>query len=394
VGSVVYFVGAGLTKSLALPHRPIPTMFDFVSTAANYLYDDVILTTLAELESSDPYPYARECPAAKALARVLVEPNPDRSPATRSRFAEALRRRPSESIEDILDRTGGHNANSSSHDADLRFKYAVRRLFALIGWDVEWAPLAHFLQRQLALPGAHTFVSFNYDLVLDRAIQASVRPAVDLASLYGFQIDFYIVEDPPDDRGGPWYRPAQALPWGFQGHAGERIRILKPHGSLNWLVRRARPGEASVAPAHQRERVVLPLTESGEIRYCASTSRRQEVELPDRSAMGVEPAILTPTSAKAADRQFFVRVRELEEKAIREAEEVFVLGWSIPRTDRDQECLIRGSVAERPRPFSSVTAVNYGAGVEYFERVRDVFGAGTASLHVFNAGFRDYVKRL
>lgn len=86
-------------------------------------------------------------------------------------------------------------------------------------------------------------------------------------------------------------------------------------------------------------------------------------------------------------------MRELEEKAIREVDEVFVLGWSIPRTDRDQECLIRGSVAKRSRPFSSVTAVNYGAGVEYFDRVRDIFGVGRASLHVFNAGFRDYVNR-
>jgi hypothetical protein len=36
----------------------------------------------------------------------------------------------------------------------------------------------------------------------------------------------------------------------------------------------------------------------------------------------------------------------------------------------------------------------YGEGVECFERVRDIFGVGTASLHVFNAGFRDYVNRL
>lgn len=305
--SVVYFVGAGLTKSLALPHRPIPAMFDFVSTAANYLYDDVILTTLAELENADPYPYAWESPAARALARDLVGSGADRSPAARSRFAEALKRRPSESIEDILDRTRGQNANSSSHGADVRFKYAVRSLFALIGWDVDWEPLTHFLQSQLALPGPHTFVSFNYDLVLDRAMQRCVEPDVDLASLYGFQIDFYMVEDPPalpeDDLSGGAFRPAQAWRLPSQGHTGEHIRILKPHGSLNWLVRRRSPGEASDAWVYESEPVVLPLTESGEIRYCASTSTFQHVALPDESLI-VEPAILTPTSAKAADRQF------------------------------------------------------------------------------------------
>jgi len=237
------------------------------------------------------------------------------------------------------------------------------------------------------------FVSFNYDLVLDWAIQLCAHPALDLASVYGFEIDFYMVEDPPalpeSHLSGGAFGPAQARALPAAGDAGGHIRILKPHGSLNWLVPRR-----SSAPARQREAVVLPLTEGREMRHCASTSTFQHVALPDQLPTAVEPAILPPTSAKATDRHFLLTVCELEEKAIRDSEEVFILGWSIPRTDRDQECLIRDSVAKRPRAFSNVTAVNYGAGVEYFERVREISGAGAASLHVFNAGFRDYVDRL
>lgn len=54
-----YIYRRGFTKALALPTRPIPAMFDFISTSAEYLYDDFILTTLAKLENSGPYPYSK-----------------------------------------------------------------------------------------------------------------------------------------------------------------------------------------------------------------------------------------------------------------------------------------------------------------------------------------------
>src|SRR5579863_847150 len=103
---ILYFVGAGLTKALALPTRPVPAMFDFISISAEYIDDDVILTTLAELENSEPYPYAWISAEARSLAPLLVGPNRTSDPAVRSAFARALRERPGESIEDLLDRTG------------------------------------------------------------------------------------------------------------------------------------------------------------------------------------------------------------------------------------------------------------------------------------------------
>src|SRR5215469_5721693 len=119
MGPILYFVGAGLTKSLALPTHPIPAMFDFISTASEYLSDDVILTTLAELDNSDPYPYAWESPRCRVLASGLVDRTEKRTPAMRAQFGQAVRDRPSESIEDLLDRTGGEGSNFSSQSSDL-----------------------------------------------------------------------------------------------------------------------------------------------------------------------------------------------------------------------------------------------------------------------------------
>ncbi len=95
---ILYFIGAGLTKALALPTRPVPAMFDFISTSAAYLDDEVILTTLADLENAQPYPYAWVSVEARSLAPQLVGQNRSNDPALRSAFARALRERTGESI--------------------------------------------------------------------------------------------------------------------------------------------------------------------------------------------------------------------------------------------------------------------------------------------------------
>src|ERR1035438_5577629 len=69
---MVYFIGAGLTKALALQSHPVPTMFDFIAVSAEYINDPVILTTLAELENSQPYPYLWVSDIARSLAPQLV----------------------------------------------------------------------------------------------------------------------------------------------------------------------------------------------------------------------------------------------------------------------------------------------------------------------------------
>src|ERR1035438_453123 len=184
MGTLLYFVGAGLTRSLALPDRPIPAMFDFINTAAEYLFDKVVWTALASLEIAEPYPYAWEAPLCRTLAQQLFDRNQQPPPDLQSRFRQALRDRPSESIEDLLDRTGGRASNLPSQAANLRFQYAVARIFSLIEWQVNWHALDTFLQRQFQdRTSAHTFVTFNYDLVLEHAIERCTG-RLDLLGIY------------------------------------------------------------------------------------------------------------------------------------------------------------------------------------------------------------------
>jgi hypothetical protein len=386
MSAILYFVGAGLTKSLALPTHPVPALFDFVNTASEYLHDDVVLTTLAELENAEPGVYAWESPLARRLAQQLVGRNAQRTPDLRSRFAGALRDRPGESMEDLLDRTGGDASNLSSQNADLRFQYAISRLFALIEWNVNWNPLDSFLRRQFQIQAdCHSFVSFNYDLILDRALERRAAHKLDLSTIYGFEPSGTVISDP---NGSPSQAPEMRAVC-RQSSAEIRLSLLKPHGSLNWWAR-----VLSDRPPDEVWRdgtVVVPITVAGTLRYVLSTEPHQWVQPLDGMPFLVEPVILTPRGAKKPTRQFLARIREQEEQAIRSADEVYILGWSVPRTDSDQECLIRSTVAKRAKPFRRVTVVNLRAGVDYFKRVKDIFGVESQILRVFNSGFQEFV---
>ncbi len=394
---ILYFIGAGLTKALALPTRPVPAMFDFISTSAEYVHDDVILTTLAELENSEPYPYAWVSVLARSLAPQLVGRDRSSDPAVRSAFARALRERPAESIEDLLDRTGGEG-NMSSQSADDRFRYAIRRLFTVIGWDLDWSPLISFLTRQFEQPNSsHTFVSFNYDLVLERGIQRATDANVDPTRMYGFPITLQVTGDPPpsmDDLGGGAFSglPVIELP---ARATNLELLVLKPHGSLNWLAPiRGHYAESGGDDLRQGRSVIIPLCEDGALRYLPTTNLPPWVQLANELPMTVEPVILTPRGAKKPDRQFLRVAREREEAAILEADEVHVLGWSVPRTDTDQECLIRSIVGKRSQSFQQVTVVNASAGVDYYHRVADIFGVERSAMRTHNAGFCDFVAGL
>jgi hypothetical protein len=202
-------------------------MFDFVSVLAEHLDSTVILASLSALELADLYEW--KSAEAKAIANDISGTlrRGQCPPEVRGQFRRALKNRPWESIEDLLERSftaqSNGEANWFAQQLPQKFRYAINQLFYRIGWDVNWAPLDTFLGRQLQSDHCHTFVSFNYDLLLDRAIQKCASDW-NVQRGYGFQIEYSV---DPDSR-----TTASLLP----STSGAKISILKPHGSLNWLV--------------------------------------------------------------------------------------------------------------------------------------------------------------
>jgi len=237
----------------------------------------------------------------------------------------------------------------------------------------------------------HAFISFNYDLILDRAVQR-IMPSWNPASGYGIDMPFFVEGDPPAQGDGAveWVtaEPFVSAPQG-------RARILKPHGSLNWILPYKLPYEQ--APEGLRffdGPPIIPLTPEHAIRYWPSTQDFQPVALPGEMPTAVGVCILPPSSAKRTALPFLKQTREMEGDALTEADEIVLIGWSVPATDRDQAELITAAVGSRKKPLKRLTVVNRGEHVTYFERVATLFGANPSSMSICNSGFVDFAASL
>lgn len=391
--NITYFIGAGLTKSLETSGWPVPAMWDFTSTMASYIDDDIVLTTMAELENAGLY-RGRSDVAANLAVRIVGKAA-DRSPAARAAFREALKNRSPESIEDLLERSLQLSGNPAADSAHQRFKYGISRLFCLLGWNVHWEPLDRFLHTQISRGGTrHTFVSFNYDLILDFAVQrTSVEWKPDTG--YGFNIPFYVTDDlPPTAKAAGTSDFVQAMKLAIGGTAST-VTVLKPHGSLNWLV----PYQTPYAQTPQGvkfldEPPIVPLTTSGAVRYWCSSRNFQRIALPGEMPTEIGICILPPSSAKRSELSFVKASREAECNALASADEVVVIGWSVPETDIDQAELIGRAVKRRSKPLQSLTIVNQNALPTYFDRLARLFEVDSRLLRSYNSGFVDFAAGL
>lgn len=392
MGDTCYLVGAGLSKSLELPGRPIPLMLDFVSTMAHYLDNDVILTALAELENAGVF--ATRCDEASKLAGTLVGKKADRSSQNRNRFAKCLSERLPESIEDLIERSSRVGATSPSASVKDRFLFSINQLFSIVGWNINFAPLERFLRYQLKKEGgAHTFVSFNYDLILDRAVQRARCGDWHPAEGYGFRVPFYTTEEISSGNSPGVLPRARAVPFDETGINGGRIRIFKPHGSLNWLLPFEIPyrhGEHGLV--FKPEPMVVPLEPDGVVRYWSTTADFKHIQCPGHHPHDYGIVIIPPTAAKQSDLDFLEKIKEREAEVISKCENIFVIGYSLPVTDANQELLIRSAVQRRSAGIQRLIVVNYHAAKEYFSRISELFSFPEDKLEIFNSGFAAFVS--
>ena len=382
----LHIVGAGFTKGLE-KRRQVPLMMDFVQVLARHARrDDICLMTLIGLERMGLFRH--RIPVSRRLARA---PNPKES---RGQLTTNAMRRPPESIETILTRAkrvdrylarkirktrrlSAKAITAIFSDPELRVQYAISSVFRTIGWQLNFGRLRRYLRSRCRPGSTHTFISFNYDLALEHALEIA---AVSWSPHdgYGFRFDWVAHNDPHPNHGVP----VQA----YTSSVASRIIVLKPHGSLNWFVPRRRE-DAHMPP-------VLATDGAGAVRYPVTLRPHSEVRFPTFwKPIEVTPLIVPPSDTKNTSMPLLRRLRRREETALRNADEVYVLGWSMPSSDKDQIALIKRAVSARRRAFQRVVVVNRGAKENYFRRIGEVFGVPKRSVVRYNEGLQDFLLR-
>jgi hypothetical protein len=373
----LYLAGAGLSKSLQRT-RSVPLMMDFTRVLTEFISNDVVLNTLVAMELGDVY--KRSCLDCKRLAEQIGGDVPRAPKAQRDRFAELVSSREPESIETLFERIVlKEPGNIYASSLPTYFRYAVNQVFVGIGWDLKLDVLESFLRRRFA-DGArtHVFISFNYDLVLDKCIELAADGLWQPRDGYGFEFPSYTIGDALSEH--PGYaaeeRASKELPTGTG-----RFRLIKPHGSLNWLVPQGRSGTA------EPTEMLLPLTSDLKIRYWPATQTFNYVRRPGEWPRDVKILIAPPSPQKPA----VLRQATCDEfEAIKSTDEVFVLGYSLPQTDQDQRDLVKRAVKERDAPIRRLTIVNLNECTEYFDEVQDLLEP--QETRRFNDGFVDFAS--
>jgi hypothetical protein len=387
----VYVIGAGLTKSLELPGRRVPLLNDFVSVIADYIDDDAVLTAICILETGRVFEWT--CDEWQALAQESGAGK--RTAKTREAYRTILKSRPSENIETLLQRSLTQR-NVYAQSAPQRFNFAINKVFSQIGWNLDCCPLNSFLKRQFSLENTdHTFISFNYDLVLDRSVQTQSNGQWQVQSDYGFNVDYFIDNQEASLHMGqfPEHRQGAQSFSLLQLHSltvasGEqydgRFKIIKPHGSLNWLARYEENYE------YRDDAPFLCLDTDHGITYYPLFDC-DHIELPDGSpCRGTALFVVPPTESKPAKLDFLRALRRQEHEAFQRADEAYIIGWSMPETDEDQRCLISTAIRDRDKEIEQVTVINYGAPQAYYDRIMRLFAVDRTRLRIDNAGFRSY----
>jgi hypothetical protein len=165
------------------------------------------------------------------------------------------------------------------------------------------------------------------------------------------------------------------------------IKLVKPHGSLNFIGRLVIPYGDPGPYGHpfETKEPEIPRADSGDVCYWDGGD-------PTKEPCIVPPVASKPDALKVLGLTFVDGIRDAEKRAISSADEVYIIGWSIPQTDEDQREMIRESI--RGRTLQQLVVVNRGAPPAYFFGVADLFGVDIKDMKIYTNGFCDYVEEI
>ena len=165
--------------------------------------------------------------------------------------------------------------------------------------------------KEAGLLPSTTFIGLNYDILIDRAIISETGSDPD----YGVTVE-------PEDRQA--YGPAEG--------GGQHTKLLKLHGSLNWLL----CPTCNVLFFDRYERAAVHLPEHV---HRLSCPRCQEPRVP---------LIVPPTFFKVMSCHFLQCIWRQAEERLKEADRIIFCGYSFPDADVHLKYLLKRAEMNRP----------------------------------------------
>jgi NAD-dependent SIR2 family protein deacetylase len=207
---------------------------------------------------------------------------------------------------------------------DLTVSRRMSTFIELISRTIEEALKGDVCEKHKALADLidqnDTVISYNYDLLIDKALRSKTKLTDE-----GYRLSFYRTY-----QDGGWSRPDSE---------GSSVSLLKLHGSLNWL--RCRICDSVLL--WRSEKVSIWPTVS--CPKCGAQGETMERVL-------IPPLLVKDYGEPAINYLWFEAVG-----ALHRADEIIVIGYSLPPTDFASETLLLSGLGQR-RKEVPVTIVN------------------------------------
>jgi hypothetical protein len=261
------------------------------------------------------------------------------------------------------------NGRRSLIDLRQSLEYIV---FALLDYKLKRLTHNHYrdLLGKLYQPGGcdPNVISLNYDIIADNALIRLSGKGGRFPD-YGCEISTRAYNAPPEYYG----------------------RLLKIHGSLNWLY----------CPGCHRLDIGVSESQRGTVKVLDklySESRLKEKYRCKGSpcpecGVFVRPILITPTHRKDYRNPHIARIWHQAERMLREADHVIFVGYSLPDDDVEVIYLLKRGIIKNGRRVTVVEYDEKGRGLKEHPvgaRYHSLFG----KVEWCNSGFADYISKL
>lgn len=295
---IVYIVGTGVSKSI---DSGVPVMNDFFEKAIELIDENVALLAFSAAERARAFPHDPEienlgikmgvieeflynnqdCPLKDKLERELID--------TMRQYKDSFladEKRKKANMEDVFSKIEAYiDKNEDANDTYVRLQFLINRLFNKLDKQLETKfldaahlDLGEYVKNTDGLE--HIFISFNYDLWLEKALfKKGIWHPMDGHGTYLFR--YYLKPEDDDleslEPNGKVRVSSKFIP--IKEFSKEcqksRVKVLKPHGSLAWRFGKE-PGEGAVLVESEEN---LCVTYNGTWRYPPVQNSDKKTEL-------------------------------------------------------------------------------------------------------------------
>lgn len=275
-----------------------------------------------------------------------------------------------ENLEDVFDRAL-FAPNVYGQSPKHRLQASINNLFSVL--EEENRPsksiYKEFVKKILSRKNrCAVFISFNYDIMLDRALfnNSSWNPLEG----YGYKFENTVIVQKSEK-----IQLKKAL------DANGAV-LLKPHGSLCWRY------ETNLG--YDTSKLFLTVDKNG-----SPVQEKYYAKHVSKNWKNFLVLVTPPVTSKIFSQPILYETRMAVKKALQKADTVNIIGWSLPETDQDMMNVIQriyDNVDLRVGQLKKLSIVDFTDDKKHYARMQSLFMA--KRNEIYDKGFRNYVEKM